>query len=90
MLYMTQKIYLLRDKVALSFVRAFDAQNDGVAVRYIVDVYGKQPHYADLELWRSEVGYNIETGAIENGERAVVALPQAPSSASVDTMLNKE
>mgnify|MGYP007069929690 CR=1 FL=1 len=87
---MIQKIYLLRDKVALSYVRAFDAQNDGVAVRYIVDVYGKQPHYSDLELWRTEVGYNIETGAIEQGERACVALPPAPSTAPVDTMLSKE
>lgn len=87
---MKQSIYLLRDKVALSFVRAFDAQNDGVAVRYIVDVYGKQPHYSDLELWRTEVGYDVETGAIVQGERAVVALPPAPSTAPVDTMLNKE
>lgn len=87
---MTQTIYLLRDKVALSFVRAFDAQNDGVAVRYIVDVYGKQPHYTDLELWRSEVGYDIQTGEITKGERAVVALPAAPSAAPVDTMLTKE
>lgn len=87
---MKQNVYLLRDKVALTFTRAFDAQNDGVAVRYIVDVYGKQPHYSDLELWRTECAYDVETGAILPGERAVVALPAAPSSAPVDTMLNKE
>lgn len=87
---MTQNIYLLRDKVALSFVRAFDAQNDGVAVRYIVDVYGKQPHYEDLELWRSECAYDVQTGAIVTVERAVVALPPVPAKAPVDSLLNKE
>lgn len=87
---MKQSIYLLRDKVAQTFTRAFDCQNDGVAVRYVVDVYGKQPHYSDLELWRTEVGYDVETGSIVNGERAVVALPPAPSTSPVDTMLSKE
>lgn len=87
---MKQSIYLLRDKVALSYVRAFDAQNDGVAVRYIVDVYGKQPHYSDLELWRAGVAYDISTGVVSEIEKAVVALPPAPSSSPVDTMLTKE
>lgn len=72
---MKQSIYLLRDKVAQSYVRSFDAANDGVAVRYVVDVYGKQPHFTDLELWRAGVSYDIQTGEISQVEKAVVALP---------------
>ena len=86
---MKQNIYLLRDKVALNFVRSFDAGNDGVAVRYIVDVYGKQPHYEDLELWRSGVAYHVSTGEISTTEKVVVALPSAPVAPKIDEQLNK-
>lgn len=85
---MTYSIYLLRDKVALSFVRCFDAANDNAAVRYVVDVYGQQPHYTDLELWRYPYGYDIETGEATASEKAVVALPPAPERPPVDSQLN--
>lgn len=87
---MRQNIYLLRDKVALSFVRAFDCSNDAVAVRHVVDVYGKQPHFSDLELWRSSVAYDVETGDISSVEKCVVALPPVPVAPSVDQQLNGE
>lgn len=86
---MTYNIYLLRDTVALSYVRAFDASNDNTAVRYIVDVYGKQPHYTDLELWRSGVAYDLQTGEISTTEKCVVALPPVPSEPALDSQLNK-
>lgn len=87
---MTQNIYLLRDKVALTYVRSFDAVNDGVAVRYVVDVYGKDPHYTDLELWRSAVAYDTMTGDVSPVEKCVVALPPVPEQPKVDNMLNKQ
>lgn len=86
---MKQSIYLMRDKVAQAYVRSFDASNDGVAVRYVVDVYGKQPHYTDLELWRSGVAYDVETGEITSTDKAVIALPSAPVPPSVDSMASK-
>lgn len=85
---MKQIIYFLRDKVALSFVRSFDASNDAVAVRHIVDAYGKQPHFSDLELWRSSVAYDVETGDISSVEKCVVALPPVPVAPPVDQQLN--
>lgn len=87
---MTYSIYLVRDKVAQSFVRSFDAPNDNSAVRYIVDVYGKQPHYEDLELWRFPYGYNIETGDCVAMEKAVIALPSVAERPSVDSQLNTQ
>lgn len=86
---MKQNIYLLRDKVALTYVRSFDSSNDSTAVRYVVDVYGKQPHYEDLELWRSGVAYDVETGETMAIDKAVVALPPVPVAPSVDSQLNK-
>ena len=86
---MKQSIYLMRDKVAQAYVRSFDASNDNVAVRYVVDVYGKQPHYTDLELWRSGVAYDVETGEISNTDKAVIALPSAPVPPSIDSMASK-
>lgn len=79
----------MRDKVAQTYVRSFDSSNDGVAVRYVVDVYGKQPHYSDLELWRAGVCYDVETGEISNVDKAVVALPAAPVVPPVDNLANK-
>lgn len=86
---MEQLIYLLRDKVAQTYVRSFDASNDGVAVRYVVDMYGKQPHFSDLELWRAGVSYDIKTGEIGSVDKAVIALPVQPVEPSIDTMVNK-
>lgn len=85
---MKQNIYLLRDKVALSFVRSFDASNDAVAVRHVVDMYGKQPHFDDLELWRSSAAFDVETGDISSVEKCVVALPPVPVAPPVDQQLN--
>lgn len=85
---MKQQIYLLRDKVAQSYVRAFDASNDATAVRYIVDVYGKQPHYSDLELVRFGVAYDVQTGDKSDVERAVVALPVQPVEPRPQDMAN--
>lgn len=86
---MKMNIYLIRDKVALSFVRSFDSNNDGTAVRFVVDVYGKQPHYEDLELWRFGYGYDSETGDPVPVEKCVVALPPQPKAPAVDEMLSK-
>lgn len=87
---MTYSIYLVRDKVAQSFVRSFDAPNDMAATRYIVDIYGKQPHYEDLELWRFPYGYNIETGDCVAMDKAVIALPPVAERPSVDSQLNTQ
>lgn len=86
---MKQSIYLLRDKVAQTYVRSFDASNDGVAVRYVVDVYGKQPHFTDLELWRAGVCYDVTTGELSDVDKAVIALPAVPVAPGVDSMTNK-
>lgn len=85
---MVQQIYLLRDTVAKTYVRSFDSSNDGTAVRYTVDMYGKQPHYSDLELWRAGIGYDVETGELISADKAVIALPVQPVEPSIDKQVN--
>lgn len=74
---MTHNIYLIRDKVGLTFDAAFNAINDASAVRYVVSRFGKAPVYKDLELWRSDYGFDVQTGKGCTIEPAVVALPPA-------------
>lgn len=74
---MTHTIYLIRDKVAQTFDVAFNAINDNSAVRYVVSRYGQSPVYKDVELWRSDYCYNVETGKGATCEPAVIALPPA-------------
>lgn len=74
---MTHNIYLIRDKVGLTFDVAFNAINDASAVRYVVSRYGKAPVYKDLELWRSDYGFDVQTGKGCTIEPAVIALPPA-------------
>lgn len=76
---MTYNIYQVRDVVAKEFKTVFAAKNDATAVRYLVDLAGKDRHFKDLELWRFDYGYDFETGAPVQVDRAVIALPeQAP------------
>lgn len=83
--------YLIRDTVALSYVRAFDAPNDNAAVRYVVDLYGKQPHFSDLELYRTGFSYDLQSGDVDRtSDKVCVALPPQPVAPSVDAQLNKE
>lgn len=84
---MTHNIYLIRDKVALTFDVAFNAINDASAVRYVVSRYGKLSVYKDLELWRSDFCFDLQTGKTSSCESAVIALP--PSEAAPEMPLNK-
>lgn len=86
---MKYNFYLLRDTVALSYVRAFDAPNDNAAVRYVVDLYGKQSHFTDLELYRTGYSYDLQTGDVDKtADKVCVALPAQPVAPSVDSQLN--
>lgn len=78
---MTNNIYLLRDKVAQTFGFSFPAVNDGSAVRYVSQTYGKSPLWHDLELWRFSYGFDVQTGDPVQCEKAVIALPELPSGA---------
>lgn len=78
---MTYNIYQVRDTVAKEFKTIFASKNDASAVRQLVDIAGKDPHYKDLELWRFNYAYDFETGEPVQVDRAVIALPdvsQAP------------
>lgn len=84
---MTHNIYLIRDKVGLTFDVAFDAINDASAVRSLVGRYGKLPIYKDLELWRCDVCFDVQTGKTSHIDSAVIALP--PPDAAPAMPLNK-
>ncbi len=78
---MKHNIYLLRDKVALTFDECFKANNDADAVRTVTRAYGSTPRYKDFELWRFDYAFDVETGVAVPVERAVVALPDLPENA---------
>ena len=80
-LCMTNNIYLVRDTVSKLYQHCFPAVNDGSAVRQVCDMFGKTPHFKDLELWRFDYGFNVETSEAVNVEKAVIALPQMSSDA---------
>lgn len=84
---MTHNIYLIRDKVGLTFDVAFNAINDASAVRYVVSRFGKVPAYKDIELWRSDFCFDVQTGKTSSCESAVIALP--PADAAPEMPLNK-
>lgn len=78
---MTNNIYLVRDTVSKLYQHCFPAVNDGSAVRQVCDMFGKAPHFKDLELFRFDYGFNIETSEPVKVEKAVIALPQMSSDA---------
>lgn len=75
-LRMYNNIYLVRDKVSQVYNHCFPAVNDGSAVRSVCDMFGKSPHFKDLELVRFDYGFDIQTGRPVNSECAVIALPE--------------
>lgn len=84
---MKHNLYGLRDTVETTFGNVFIAKNDGMAVRHIVDLFGKYPHYDSLELWRLGETFDVDNGEFGKCEKCVVALPPQPVQPPVDKAL---
>lgn len=80
-------VYGVRDVVDASYGEVFISKNDGMAVRHVIDFFGKYKYFDKLELWRLGKTFDVDNGEFGDCEKCVVALPQVPSQPPVDEAL---